>query len=51
MTIPAIKIGERMIGPDYPTCVVAEMSANHGQSLAHAVETIGAAKQAGGNRS
>lgn len=37
------------IGPGHPTYVIAEMSANHGQRLDRAVETIKAAKRAGAN--
>ncbi len=43
----AIQIGERRIGPGYPVYVVAEVSANHGQSFDRAVEIIKAAKEAG----
>ena len=42
-----IQIGERRIGPGYPVYVVAEVSANHGQSFDRAVEIIKAAKEAG----
>lgn len=42
-----LQIGERTIAPGLPTYVIAEMSANHGQSFDHAVEIIHAAKGAG----
>jgi N-acetylneuraminate synthase len=42
-----IRIGERSIGIGYPTYVIAEMSANHGQRFDQAVEIIRAAKDAG----
>ena len=43
----SIEIGGRRIGPGEPTCVVAEMSANHGQKYEEAVRILGAAKMAG----
>jgi pseudaminic acid synthase len=42
-----IEINGRRIGPGYPTYVVAEMSANHGQRFEDAVRIIEAAKAAG----
>ncbi len=42
-----IKIGNRVIGPNYPVYIIAEMSANHHQDFAQAVEIIHAAKDAG----
>lgn len=42
-----IKIGQRKIGNDYPTFIIAELSANHNGSLDTAIETIRAAKRAG----
>lgn len=42
-----IKINGRLIGPGRPTYIIAEMSANHGQSFDQAVKIIVAAKQAG----
>lgn len=46
-SLPAVAIGERLIGPGHPTYVIAEISANHNQSLALARETIEAAAAAG----
>jgi N-acetylneuraminate synthase len=42
-----IAINGRRIGPGAPVYIIAEMSANHGQSFADAVKIIDAAKQAG----
>ena len=44
---PLIEIRSRRIGQGYPVYVIAEMSANHGQSLAQAVKILEAAKQSG----
>lgn len=41
------KIGNKIIGPDKPTFIVAEMSANHGGDLNNAIEIIRAACKAG----
>lgn len=45
--VPYIEIEGRRIGPGYPTYIVAEMSANHNQSLDEAVAIVRAAKEAG----
>ncbi|MGB8951790.1 MAG: pseudaminic acid synthase [Candidatus Aminicenantales bacterium] len=42
-----IQINQRRLGPGQPVYIVAEMSANHGQSFEQAVRIIEAAKQAG----
>lgn len=42
-----IKIGNREIGEDFPTFIVAEMSANHNMDFDRAVAIIQAAKDAG----
>lgn len=42
-----IDIRQRLIGPGYPTYVIAEMSANHGQNFDKAVAILHAAKDAG----
>jgi len=42
-----ITIEGRKIGPDQPTYIIAEMSANHGQDLSRAKELVYAAKEAG----
>jgi N-acetylneuraminate synthase len=48
--VPAlIEIGNRRIAPGYPVYVIAEMSANHGQSFAQAVKILEAAMQSGAN--
>ncbi len=43
----SIQIGKRTVGPGHPTYVIAEMSANHGQSFDKAVQIVRAAKDAG----
>ncbi|MRR13985.1 pseudaminic acid synthase [archaeon] len=47
MAVAPVVIGERVIGPDRPVYVIAEMSANHGQDFDQAVRIIHAAKKAG----
>ncbi len=42
-----MKIGERTIGDGHPPIIIAEMSANHNQSLDRALEMVDAAAQAG----
>lgn len=41
------EINGRPIGPDYPTYIIAELSANHNQDYEQAVALIKAAKEAG----
>lgn len=41
------KIGNRRLGDDSPTYIIAEMSANHGGSLETAIEIVRAANRAG----
>jgi pseudaminic acid synthase len=41
------KINERLIGPDQPPYIIAELSANHNGSLERALQTIDAAKRCG----
>jgi pseudaminic acid synthase len=43
----SFKIGERLIGPDQPVYVIAELSANHHQEFEQAVRLLHAAKAAG----
>jgi N-acetylneuraminate synthase len=47
MPSPCIHIGSREIGAERPTYVVAELSANHGGTLDHALRTMEAAAAAG----
>ncbi|KPA88672.1 MULTISPECIES: pseudaminic acid synthase [Pseudomonas] len=43
----SFKIGQRVIGPDAPPFVIAEMSGNHNQSLEVALQIVEAAARAG----
>lgn len=45
--IKPVKIGNRLVGPDQPVYIVAELSANHRQNYDEAVRLIHAAKDAG----
>jgi N-acetylneuraminate synthase len=47
VTYSAIQIGDRLIGPDQPPLVIAEMSGNHNQSLDRALAIVDAAAEAG----
>ncbi|WP_368930236.1 pseudaminic acid synthase [Achromobacter xylosoxidans] len=40
-------LGDRLVGPDQPPFIIAEMSGNHNQSLDRALELVDAAAQAG----
>jgi len=42
-----LRIGDRLVGPGYPTYIVAELSANHNQDFERAVAILRAAKDAG----
>ena len=44
-----IRIGKSYVGDNYPTFIVAEMSANHGHDLNKAIELVYAAKDVGAN--
>lgn len=43
----SFKIADRLIGPDQPPYIIAELSANHNGSIDRAFETIDAAKRCG----
>ena len=43
----SFKIENRLIGPDEPPYIIAELSANHNGSLERALETIDAAHRCG----
>ena len=43
----SFQIGNRKIGADHPTYIIAEMSGNHGQSFEQAVDILKAAKATG----
>lgn len=45
--IKNIKIGDRLIGPDQPPFIIAEMSGNHNRSLDNAISIVEAAAEAG----
>jgi N-acetylneuraminate synthase len=45
--VKEIDVNDREIGPDYPSYVIAEMSANHNQDFDRAVKIIEAAAEAG----
>src|ERR1051325_6910793 len=45
--LPTVTIAGRRVGPNEPPFVVAELSANHGGSLARALAVMEAAKMAG----
>ncbi|MFP5113731.1 pseudaminic acid synthase [Bacillaceae bacterium C204] len=42
-----IKLGDRMIGPNHPPFIIAEMSGNHNQSLEQALKIVEAAAKSG----
>lgn len=42
-----MKIGTKKIGPNEPTFIIAELSANHGQNIENAIKLINIAKEAG----
>ncbi len=45
--IGSLSIGERLVGPDAPVYVIAELSANHNQDFEQAVRIVRAARDAG----
>jgi pseudaminic acid synthase len=47
MTIEPIKVGNNIIGFGHPTFIIAEMSANHGQSFDQAIKIVISAKEVG----
>jgi len=42
-----ISIGDRLVGPDHPCFIIAEMSGNHGQDYDRALKIVHAAAEAG----
>ncbi|MFA7681997.1 MAG: pseudaminic acid synthase [Candidatus Peribacteraceae bacterium] len=42
-----ITINNHIISPEHPVYIIAEMSANHGKNLEHAIQTIHAMKESG----
>lgn len=44
---PSIRIGERLVGPNRPTYVIAEIGSNHNQDLSRALDMIEQAAAAG----
>lgn len=42
-----LKIGDQILGAGHPSLIVAELSANHNQSLSLALETVAAAAESG----
>src|SRR5438128_460231 len=49
MSAPRIVIADRVIGPDRPPYIVAEMSGNHDHGIRRALKIIECAKAAGAN--
>lgn len=47
VTSKAFQIGDRLIGPDQPPFIIAEMSGNHNQSLERALSIVDAAAECG----
>jgi pseudaminic acid synthase len=47
MESPFITINQRRVGPDYPVYIIAEISANHNQDFAQALQLVRVAKEAG----
>ena len=47
MNPEAIRLGDHLVGPDYPPFIIAEMSGNHNQSLDRALALVDAAAEAG----
>ena len=45
--MPEIKIGDRIVGDDHPTYVIAEIGVNHNGILNYALRLIDAAVDAG----